>query len=156
MSRISRNLSIILRAERLIAQRHVAVAAKRTGIYGAAGLAIGLAVVMLNVAGFFWLSESVSYATAALIMAGVDLLVAVLLALIANSMSSQTDISAVVELRDLALQDIETEIKDNLAEARDAVTGFRRDPLGAVTPEIVSALLGALIKFSKARKKSGD
>ncbi|CAD0186877.1 hypothetical protein RUESEDTHA_03788 [Ruegeria sp. THAF57] len=156
MSRISRNLSIILRAERLIAQRQVAVAAKRTGFYGAAGLAIGLAFVMLNVAGFFWLSASVSNAVAALIMAGVDLVVALLLALFANSMSSQTDISAVVELRDLALQDIETEIKDNLAEARDAVTGLRRDPLGAVTPEIVSALLGALIKLSKSRKKSGD
>ncbi|WP_170785889.1 phage holin family protein [Ruegeria lacuscaerulensis] len=156
MSRISRNISIILRAERLIAQRQVAVAAKRTGIYAAAGLAVGLAAVMLNVAGFFWLSETLSTTSAALIVAGIDLVVAVLLAVVANSMTAQTDTSDAVELRDMALQDIETEIRENFADARNAVTGIRRDPLGTLTPEIVSALLGVLLKYAKTRKKPQD
>ncbi|WP_170789986.1 phage holin family protein [Ruegeria lacuscaerulensis] len=156
MSRISRNISIILRAERLIAQRQVAVAAKRTGIYAAAGLAVGLAAVMLNVAGFFWLSETLSTTSAALIVAGIDLVVAVLLAAVANSMTAQTDTSDAVELRDMALRDIETEIRENFADARNAVTGIRRDPLGTLTPEIVSALLGVLLKYAKTRKKPQD
>ncbi|WP_170773452.1 phage holin family protein [Ruegeria lacuscaerulensis] len=156
MSRISRNISIILRAERLIAQRQVAVAAKRTGIYAAAGLAVGLAAVMLNVAGFFWLSETLSTTSAALIVAGIDLVVAVLLAVVANSMTARTDTSDAVELRDMALQDIETEIRENFADARNAVTGIRRDPLGTLTPEIVSALLGVLLKYAKTRKKPQD
>lgn len=156
MSRISRNISIILRAERLIAQRQVAVAAKRTGIYAAAGLAVGLAAVMLNVAGFFWLSETLSTTSAALIVAGIDLVVAVLLAVVANSMTAQTDTSDAVELRDMALRDIETEIRENFADARNAVTGIRRDPLGTLTPEIVSALLGVLLKYAKTRKKPQD
>lgn len=156
MSRISRNISIILRAERLIAQRQVAVAAKRTGIYAAAGLAVGLAAVMLNVAGFFWLSETLSTTSAALIVAGIDLVVAVLLAVVANSMTAQTDTSDAVELRDMALQDIETEIRENFADVRNAVTGIRRDPLGTLTPEIVSALLGVLLKYAKTRKKPQD
>ncbi|WP_170355135.1 phage holin family protein [Ruegeria lacuscaerulensis] len=156
MSRISRNISIILRAERLIAQRQVAVAAKRTGIYAAAGFAIGLAVVMLNIAGFFWLSATLTKPVAALILAGLNLVLAVLLALIANSMTASTDTTAAVELRDMALQDIEVEIKENLTEARNVVSGVRRDPIGALTPEIVSALLGSALKYARNRKTKAD
>ncbi|MES0825095.1 hypothetical protein [Ruegeria sp. SCP11] len=152
MSRISRNISIVLRAERLIAQRHVAIAARRTGFYAAAGLAVGLAVIMLNVAGFFWLSASLSKPLAALIMAGANLLLAVILALLANTQDAQVDTTAAVELRDMALQDIETEVKDTLTEARNTVTGIRRDPLGTLSPDIISAILGVLIKYAKRRK----
>ncbi|KUJ81272.1 phage holin family protein [Ruegeria profundi] len=156
MSRISRNISIILRAERLIAQRHIAVAARRTGFFAAAGLAVGLAVIMLNVAGFFWLSASLSKPLAALIMAGVNLLLAVILALFANMQDAQADTTAAVELRDMALQDIETEIKDTLSDARNTVTGIRRDPLGILTPDVISAVLGILIKFAKRKKDKPD
>lgn len=156
MSRISRNISIILRAERLIAQRHVAVAARRTGFYAAAGLAVGLAVIMLNVAGFFWLSASLSKPLAALIMAGANLLLALILALMANTQSAQADTTAAVELRDMALQDIETEFKDTLSDARNTVSGIRRDPLGALSPEIISAVLGALVKYARRRKNNPD
>ncbi|MCA0928379.1 phage holin family protein [Ruegeria profundi] len=156
MSRISRNISIILRAERLIAQRHIAVAARRTGFFAAAGLAVGLAVIMLNVAGFFWLSASLSKPLAALIMAGVNLLLALVLALLANMQDAQADTTAAVELRDMALQDIETEIKDTLSDARNTVTGIRRDPLGILTPDVISAVLGILIKFAKRKKDKPD
>ncbi|WP_170763918.1 hypothetical protein [Ruegeria lacuscaerulensis] len=156
MSRISRNISIILRAERLIAQRQVAVAAKRTGFYAAAGLAVGLAVIMLNVAGFFWLTATLSKPLSALIIAGANLALALILALVANSMSAETDTTAAVELRDMALHDIEAEIRDNLSDARNTVAGLRRDPVGVLTPEIVSALLRTLIKFARNRKEKSD
>ncbi len=154
MSRISRNISIILRAERLIAQRQVAVAAKRTGIYAAAGLAVGLAVIMLNVAGFFWLSATLSKPLSAVIIAGANLALALILTLVANSMRAETDTSAAVELRDMALHDIETELRDNLSEARNTVTGIGRDPLGVLTPEIVSALLRTLIRYARRKKEA--
>ncbi|WP_170330571.1 hypothetical protein [Ruegeria arenilitoris] len=156
MSRISRNISIILRAERLIAQRHVAVAARRTGFYAAAGLAVGLAVIMLNVAGFFWLSASLSKPLAALIIAGANLLLALILALLANTQNAQADTTAAVELRDMALQDIETDIKDTLSEARGTVAGLRRDPLGALTPDVISAILGTLVRYARRRKNKPD
>ncbi|WP_037312499.1 hypothetical protein [Ruegeria halocynthiae] len=153
MSRISRNISIILRAERLIAQRHVTVAAKRTGFYAAAGLAVGLAVVMLNVAGFFWLSATLSKPLAAVIMAGANLVLAVILGLFANSLNADTDTSAAVELRDMALQDIETEITDGLSEARNTMASIRRDPVGTLTPEVFSVILRTLIKYARSRKE---
>ncbi|SLN36848.1 phage holin family protein [Ruegeria meonggei] len=153
MSRISRNISIILRAERLIAQRHLTIAAKRTGFYAAAGLAVGLAVVMLNIAGFFWLSVTLSKPLAALIVAAANLLLAVILALLANAQSPQADTTAAVELRDMALNDIEAEIKDSLSDARDTVAGIRRDPIGTLTPEVFSAILSTLIKYARRRKE---
>ena len=156
MSRISRNISVILRAERLIAQRQVAVAAKRTGFYAAAGLTVGLAVIMLNVAGFFWLSETMSKSLAAVIVAGVNLILAVLLALAANSMTADSDTSAAVELRDMALHDIEDEVRDSLTEARETLTGLRRDPIGFLSPEIISTLLGVLLKFVRRGKDKSD
>ncbi|WP_377193960.1 phage holin family protein [Ruegeria meonggei] len=153
MSRISRNISIILRAERLIAQRHLTIAAKRTGFYAAAGLAVGLAVVMLNIAGFFWLSVTLSKPLAALIVAAANLLLAVILALLANSQNPQADTTAAVELRDMALNDIEAEIKDSLSDARETVAGIRRDPIGTLTPEVFSAILSTLIKYARRRKE---
>ena len=52
MSRISRNISIILRSERLIAQRRMAVLRRQTGMMAAAGIAAGLGLVMLNGAAY--------------------------------------------------------------------------------------------------------
>lgn len=152
MSRISRNISIILRAERLIAQRQFAVATKRLGFYAAAGLAVGLAIVLLNIAGFFWLSGVMSKPLAAIVLAAANLLLALLFALVANSMKAGTDTSDTVELRDMALQDIETEIRDSLADARNTVSGIRRDPIGTLSPEIFSALMTALLKYARGRK----
>ncbi|WP_170559860.1 phage holin family protein [Ruegeria atlantica] len=156
MSRISRNVSIILRAERLIAQRQLAVAAKRTGFYAAAGLAVGLAVIMLNVAGFFWLSETMSKSLAAVIVAGVNLVLAVLLALVANSMTAESDTSAAVELRDMALHDIEDEVRDNVTEARNMIVGLKRDPIGVLSPDIISTLLGVLLRYARRGKNKSD
>ena len=153
MSRISRNISIILRAERLIAQRHLTIAAKRTGFYAAAGLAVWLAVVMLNVAGFFWLSATLSKPLSALILAAGNLLLALLLALVGkHSERAGRYHGGPSKLRDMALQDIETEIKDSLSGARNTVQGIRRDPIGALTPEVVSAILSTLIKYARRRK----
>jgi hypothetical protein len=47
MSRISRNISIILRSERLIAQRRMAVLRRQTGMMAAAGIAAGVGLIML-------------------------------------------------------------------------------------------------------------
>ena len=154
MSRISRNIATILRAERLIAQRHVTVAAKRTGLYVAAGCFFSLVVILLNVAGFFWLTETLTKPVAALILAGVNLVLGVSLALAANATSPTADTAAAIELRDMAMQDIETEIRDNLNDVRSTVTGIRRDPLGALTPDVISAILSTAIKYARSRKKT--
>ncbi len=159
MSRISRNISVVLRTERLIAQRHLAIVVKRSGFFAAAGLAAGLAVIMLNVAGYLALSEVMSKPLAALTVAGVDLIIAVILALLANSLSAQEDTAQVAELRDIAIADIEAEIQDTLAEARGAMGGLRnvgRDPLGMIAPGLAGAIVNALIKHLRSQKEKPE
>ncbi len=157
MSRISRNLSIVLRSERLIAQRQFTIAARRTGLYAAAGLAVGLAVIMLNVAGYFALSETLSKPLSALLVAAANLVLAVLLALFAKSMSSQSDSETVTELRDMALADIEEEIRDGLTQAQDAITHVKkmsRDPFGTIAPELAAVIVKILARRASDRSKT--
>ncbi|EEX09901.1 conserved hypothetical protein, putative [Ruegeria lacuscaerulensis ITI-1157] len=155
MSRISRNVSIVLRTERLIAQRNLAVLVKRTGFFAAAGLAAALAVVMLNVAGYLALSATLSKPVAALIAGLVDIGVALALLAVANSFSAETDTAPVAELRDMAIADIETELQDTLTEVRDTVQGLKavsRDPLGALAPGLAGVIANAVIRHLKKRK----
>ncbi|WP_170599010.1 phage holin family protein [Ruegeria arenilitoris] len=156
MSRISRNISIILRTERLIAQRNMTVLAKRAGFFAAAGLAGGLAIIMLNVAGYLALASVMSKPLAALVIALINLIVALILAAIANSVSAEADTAPVAELRDMAIGDIEAEVQDMMAEARETVRDLRtvsRDPLGTLAPGLVTMIASAVLKHLKNRKE---
>ena len=156
MSRISRNVSIILRTERLIAQRNMTVLAKRTGFFAAAGLAAGLAVVMLNIAGYLALIAVMSMPLAALVVALVNLVVALVLGSIANSVSAEADTAPVAELRDIAIGDIEAEVQDMLADARETIHDLRtvsRDPLGTLAPGLAGVIARAVLKHLKNRKE---
>jgi len=156
MSRISRNISIILRTERLIAQRNMTVLAKRAGFFAAAGLAGGLAIIMLNVAGYLALASVMSKPLAALVIALINLIVALILAAIANSVSAEADTAPVAELRDMAIGDIEAEVQDMMSEARETVRDLRtvsRDPLGTIAPGLVTMIASAVLKHQKNRKE---
>lgn len=156
MSRISRNVSIVLRTERLIAQRNMTVLAKRAGFFAAAGLAGALAIIMLNIAGYLALISVMTKPLAALVVAMINLAVALILAAIANSVSAEADTAPVAELRDMAVNDIESEVQDMLAEVRETAHGLRavsRDPLGALTPGLVGMIASAVLKHLKTRKE---
>ena len=149
MNRISRNISIIFKAERLIAQRRMAVLRKQTGMMVCAGIAAGMALVMLNAAAYFALAERMSPASAALIVALVNLLLATVLAYYANRISADKDVEGVVEVRDMAMEDLEAEIADATAEVKDIAESLRRvarDPIGTALPGLITPLVGALLK----------
>ena len=155
MSRISRNASIILRTERLIAQRNLTVLAKSTGFFAAAGLAAALAVVMLNIAGYLALTTTMSKPVAALVAGVVNLGVALVFLVVANSISAETDTAPVAKLRNMAIGDIEAEFQDTLAEARDTVQGLKavlRDPLGTMTPGLARLLAMRLSGTSRSAR----
>ncbi len=156
MNRISRNISIILRTERLIAQRNLSVIIQRAGFFAAAVLAAGLSVVMLNVAGYLALSAMMSKPLAALVVALVNLLVAIVLAALANSFSAQADTATVAELRDIAISDIESEIQEAISDARRTAKDIQqmsRDPLGAIAPGLVGVIVNALLKHLRSTSK---
>ncbi|MDJ0858656.1 MAG: hypothetical protein QNJ03_06235 [Dinoroseobacter sp.] len=152
MNRISRNISIIVRSERLIAQRRLAVLRRQTGMMAAAGVAGGVGLLMLNAAGYLALSTVVSPAAAALIVAIVNLAIAAILVSIATNTNAEADVAPVAEVRDLALEDLEAEIKDATDEARelaDSVSRMVRDPLGLVGSGAIGAIATAVVKNLK-------
>lgn len=148
MSRISRNLAILLKAERLMARRRMAVAATRAGLFGFAALVAALGVIMLNVAAFFALRDGLGPAWAALAVAGANLALAVILALVAARASADSELEPVAEMRDMALADLEAEADETIAEIRALAADMRRvtrDPLGTLLPGLTAPLVAAVI-----------
>lgn len=152
MNRIGRNISIILRAERMIARRHLAVTVNRAALIGFAALIAGIGLVMLNLAGFFWLRTQMSPQAAALIVALVNVVLAGVLVAIAMNLRAGTELEPVEEVRDMAIEDVEAELQVVADEARDVADSLRRmarDPLGTALPAVAGPLMGALIRNIK-------
>ena len=153
MNRISRNISIILRAERLIAQRHLAVLRRQTGLVAAAGIAGGVGLIMLNVSAYLALSEKLSQPTAALVVALANIVLAGLLVTLAGKSNADYETAPVVEVRDMAIEDIEAELRVATEEAKataEAVKSMARDPLGSIAPGLAGTVAKAVIKNLKS------
>ena len=157
MSRISRNIQIIFRAEKLIARRQMATAGRKAGFIGVAALMGGTALVFLNIAGYLALAASMAPALAALIVAGVNLVLAGLLVALAGNQNAESEIAAVSEVRDMAMADLEGEMQEATDEARDLVRNVRkiaRDPFSAFGLNMLLPLIGLLLE--NLRRKSAE
>lgn len=149
MNRISRNLTILFRTERLIARRQMAVLRTQTGLMAFAGLVTGIAIIMLNVAAFFALETVMASYLAALTVALANVMVALVLVAVASRMSADKDLEPAVEVRDMALAEIEADLNDVAEEARELtrnVSRMARDPLGTALPALIGPLLSLLLK----------
>ncbi len=154
MNRISRNISIALRAERLIAQRHMAVLRNQTGLMAAAGLVAGIGLIMVNMAAYFALNVSMSSQASALIVALVNFGLAVVLAVAASRMSADADVQGATEVRDMAIEDLEAELTQVATEVKGVVTDIQHvvtNPLGTVLPGLVGPLAETLLKSGKKK-----
>lgn len=151
-NRISRNITIAMRAERVIARRRFAVIRTQTGMMAFAGLVAGIGVIMLNVAVFFWLAASYGNPTAAAVVAVANFLIAAMVGAAAARMNVEKELEPVIEVRDLAVEDIEAEAGEALAEARDLAENVRRmarDPFGSTGAGLLGPALSILLKTLK-------
>ena len=159
MSRISRNVSIILRAERTIARRQFRIVCLQIGLMAMAGLIAIIGLVMLNVAAFMALTERLGPAPAAASVAGVNLAIACLLAWIAGQFSASDDIAPLVEVRNMAMEDLEAEIDmatEQVVELTDGVKQLVRDPLGTVGSSMIIPLVTAVLSVAKKKDGTSD
>ncbi len=149
MNRISRNLTILFRTERLIARRQMAVLRTQTGLMAFAGLVMGIAIIMLNVAVFYALGTLMAKHFAALIVALGNALAALVLVAVATRMSAEKELEPATEVRDMALAEIEADLNEVADEARELtrnVSRMARDPLGTALPALIGPLLSLLLK----------
>ncbi len=152
MTRISRNIHVLLRTERMIARRQTDMALRQAGLYAFAGLVALIGLVMLNVAAFHALRTTTSPQMAALAVAGGNFVLALILVFIGSRTKPGKELEPVIELRDLAMSEIETDVETAVAEARelsDNVRRIARDPLGSALPSILGPLLSILLGSRK-------
>lgn len=148
MNRISRNISIALRAERIISRRRFALLRTQVGTLAMAGLIAVLGVIMLNVAAYQGLSTVVEPYLAALIVAGANLLIAVLLAVYANRMNIDAELEPAIEVRDMAIEEVEADVEAAIKEAAEVaedIKDFARDPFGKAGANLIGPALKILI-----------
>ena len=147
MSRIMRDLRIIVQSERLIAQRQFAVVRTRSGLLALAGGAASIGVVMLNVAAFYALREPLGGAMAALSVAAADFVLAGLLVAIAVRINADRETESATQVRDMAIADLEREVQiatRDLKLARAQLGAFARDPGGMVLGKVFEVVMGLL------------
>lgn len=148
MSRLSRNLVTIYRTEHLIARRRLAVMRQQTILMVLAGISALSALVLLDIALFLALKDVMSPATAAAALSFGNLALAGLLVLIARRSNAEDEVAPAVEVRDMAIADIEDELEELATEARDvarAMKGIGANPLGSLTAVLVP-LISLLLK----------
>ena len=149
MNRISRNITTIYRTERLIARRRLAVVQNQTIMMALAGVVAMIGLILLNVCFYFILSDWLSPAGAAAILAVLNLILAGLLASGAGRLNVEQEIAPAVEVRDMAISDLEAEIEQlggDLRQVTSALTSIPRDPFGSLTTLLVPILASILKK----------
>lgn len=149
MSRIGRNITTILRTERMIARHNMARLRTRAGLLAVAAVLALLGVVMLNLAAFHALSGSLRPQVAALIVGLSDVGLGLILALIAARAGTGPQIAQITELRDLAIAELEEELDTAIEDMRELSGSLRRiahDPIGSALPAVIGPLLALLLK----------
>ena len=157
-----RNMRIIWRAELLIIEAKLNVAAKRIGATAFAGLIFIFGLGMLNVAGFFALEEIWGPVYAALGVSIADFLIAALLILWASRLTTGPELELAREVRDAGLEELEAKaehiqdevmaVRDELLALKKSMASFSRNPLDSTINSLLTPILTLLIKsLSKSK-----
>ena len=149
MNRISKSVSLVIRSERLMAERRMAVIGKQTGLLAFGVLVAGIGVIMITGAAYLALAEWLGPPLAALIVSLVDFALAIAVVMIASKQSAEEEIRPVMEVRDMAMDDLDQEFQIATQDVRAVVDGVRaigQNPLGLGNIGMFAPLITALLK----------
>lgn len=163
MNSLTRNLNILWRSERLLAEAEWRRSSRQITILVLAGVFGLLALIMLNVAGFYWLATTYGTAQAALAVAAADIVIAAILAVSAQSLKTAPETNMIREFRDSALAEIETEaeafqtqlvqIRDDVKTIGATVSMVASDPIGSLSPALLIPAINAFTTVVRSKKK---
>jgi hypothetical protein len=150
MQTMLRDLRILWRAERIIAEAQLRLAARRTALAATAGLIAFIGLAMLNVTGFLALGPLWGAAWAAFALAVADLVIAAIVLAVALSARTGPEYDLAVELRDLSMADLETAFASSSKGGLGALSGASgSDPLEKILPVVLMPLLTAAVRAVK-------
>lgn len=146
-------MRLIWRAELIIIEAKLQVAAKKIGATAFAGLILIFGLGMLNLAGFFALEEIWGPVYAALGVSVADFLIAALLLLWGSRLSTGPELELAREVRDAGLEELEAKaehFQDEIMEVRDELLALKksimRNPLDGTINALLTPILTLLIK----------
>ena len=151
MQLVFRHLRVLWRAERIIAETRLRVLLRRSMLYAFAGLIAVFGLAMLNVATYLFLHDLWGPIWSALAAALGDFIVAIIVMLIALAITPGPELSTAIELRDVSMQGLETELGP-LQERLAWLSRAARDPLDTVLPAILIPLITSIIRGLRKAK----
>jgi hypothetical protein len=164
MHNFTRNLHLLFRTEKALAKAKLRLSTRKMVLAVGVGVTVLFSIAMLNVAGYFALEDNVGKATAALLVAAADLLVAGVLLVITNTLHAAPEEQMVREVRDLAIAEIEAEaanvqkhllqIQEDVRSMRHTLVGFTRHPINALTSGAIVPAVSILTKAILAKNSS--
>ncbi|MDA4845141.1 hypothetical protein [Hoeflea poritis] len=163
MSNMKRNLLLLWRSERILAEARFKQTTRKMTLGVLAAISCLFAWGMFNWAGFFALGPHVGNAWAALIVGLADILIATLLILVSQVLKPAPEEEMVREVRDMALGEIGAEaeevqtkllqLRDDVEDVRANVADFVKRPLDVLSPSLIGPTLVAVSKLVKSRSK---
>jgi hypothetical protein len=162
MSKVTRNLQLFLRSERVLAETQFKLVSRKLVLLALAAIALLLALAMFNVAGYYALMPSVGSAEAALIVALIDALIAALLGAVALLLRPGPEEEMLREVREMAIGELGAdldEVQQKLVRMGDSVervttnvTNLVQNPLDTLLPHLVVPAVTAITKVARSDK----
>ncbi len=164
METLVRNLKLLWKSDRMLAEIRLKLVAQKIILFVLAGLGGLFALGMLNMAIFFAIQETLGSAIAALLVGLGNLLLAGILLLVVQRLDTGPEARVVEEVREMALADIEAEakafqselrlVRDEIADMRSGITSLVKNPMDVLTPRLLLPATAALAKLVTASGKS--
>ncbi len=147
METLVRNLKIVMKSDRMLAEIKLKLIGQKIVLFIVAGLGGLFALGMLNMAVFFAIQEVYGSAIAALLVGLGNLFFVGILLFILQRLETGPEAKIVEEVREMAIADIEAEakafqtelllVRDEIAGMRVGITNLVKNPMGALAPSIV-------------------
>lgn len=141
---LTRNLRILLRTNTIIAEIHLRHIAARAGLFAFAALVGGFGVVMLGVALFLALEQSLGPIWAAVVVGGGGLVLALVVAVIGATLKPSRELALANQVSQSAMDAVAADLR----ATSSSVTSFAS--LAAV-PGLVVPVLSLLLKAFRRR-----
>ena len=123
---VTKKINLLVRSEKALLKLEMRRTGRQVILVTVAVLAILATLVMVNMAAYFYLTETQSPFHSALILSGVDLLLAILFLVLASRQEVGAEADAINEIRDYALSELSEDFEEIRQEALEIRNGFSK------------------------------
>jgi len=158
-----RDLQALRKADFLIGKIWLNVLARRLGLFAFAGLVGVFGLGMANVAGYHALQASVGEVWAAVILAGVDLVIAVIVLLAAMKSRPGPEIEIALDVRKMALESIHEDARDlkltidalghEIRAVKENITAVAHNPLDVAAEKLLVPAALSILRGLRSKKE---